>query len=193
MRRMENRTIAMLLVGIVAGAVGLSFASVPLYRLFCQVTGYGGTTQVATAAPAEAGTRMVKVRFNADVNRDLPWSFAAMQREVTVAVGEPALAFYSATNRSSQPITGSATFNVTPQKAGRYFDKLACFCFEEQTLAPGETVEMPVSFFVDPSIVDDPNMDDVTTITLSYTFFRAAAAQPQTAADDAAAAAAAVN
>jgi cytochrome c oxidase assembly protein subunit 11 len=192
MRRMPNRTIAMLLVGVVAGATGLAFASVPLYRLFCQVTGYGGTTQVASAAPDAVGARKVTVRFNADVHRDLPWSFAAAQREITLAVGETALAFYTATNRSSVPLTGTATFNVTPQKAGRYFDKLACFCFEEQTLAPGDSVEMPVSFFVDPAIVDDPNMADVTTITLSYTFFRAEDAQPEAASAEVAPAAAAV-
>jgi cytochrome c oxidase assembly protein subunit 11 len=192
MRRISNGAIAMLLVGIVAGAAGLAYASVPLYRLFCQVTGYGGTTQVATAAPTEVGARKVTVRFNADTYRDLPWSFAAAQREVTVAVGESTLAFYTATNRSSAPITGTATYNVTPQKAGRYFDKLACFCFEEQTLAPGATVEMPVSFFVDPAISDDPNMDDVTTITLSYTFFRAAAPQPEAASVNTEATAAAV-
>ena len=192
MRRMHNRTIAMLLVGVVAGATGLAFASVPLYRLFCQVTGYGGTTQVATEAPDAVGARKVTVRFNADVHRDLPWSFAAVQREVTLAVGETALAFYTATNRSSLPLTGTATFNVTPQKAGRYFDKLACFCFEEQTLAPGASVEMPVSFFVDPAIVDDPNMADVTTITLSYTFFRAEDSQPAAASAELAPAAAAV-
>jgi cytochrome c oxidase assembly protein subunit 11 len=179
--RLQNRTIAMLVVGIVAGATGLAFGSVPLYRLFCQVTGYGGTTQVATAAPDAIGARMITVRFNADVHRDLPWSFAAEQSAITLAVGEQALAFYSATNRSGVPVTGTATFNVTPQKAGRYFDKLACFCFDEQTLAPGATVEMPVSFFVDPAIADDPNMDDVTTITLSYTFFRAGEAQPAAA------------
>jgi cytochrome c oxidase assembly protein subunit 11 len=192
MRRMPNRTIAMLLVGVVAGATGLAFASVPLYRLFCQVTGYGGTTQVASAAPDAVGARKVTVRFNADVHRDLPWSFAAAQREITLAVGETALAFYTATNRSSVPLTGTATFNVTPQKAGRYFDKLACFCFEEQTLAPGDSVEMPVSFFVDPAIVDDPNMADVTTITLSYTFFRAEDAQPEAASAEVAPAAAPV-
>jgi cytochrome c oxidase assembly protein subunit 11 len=181
-RRIGNGTLAMLLVGIVAGAVGLAFASVPLYRLFCQVTGYGGTTQVAAAAPAEVGARKITVRFNADTHRDLPWRFVPAQREVTIAVGETALAYYRATNLAGVPVTGTATFNVTPQKAGIYFDKLACFCFEEQTLAPGATVEMPVSFFVDPAIVDDPNLADVSTITLSYTFFRAADPQPQTAA-----------
>lgn len=182
MRRLSNGTVAMLVVGLVAGAVGLAFASVPLYRLFCQVTGYGGTTQVATEAPAEVGTRRITVRFNADVHRDLPWAFAAAQREMTLAVGETGLAFYRATNRAGGAITGMATFNVTPQKAGIYFDKLACFCFSEQTLAAGATVEMPVSFFVDPAIVDDPNLADVSTITLSYTFFRAADSQPQAAA-----------
>jgi cytochrome c oxidase assembly protein subunit 11 len=171
---LSNGALAVLLAGVVAAFVGLAYASVPLYRMFCQVTGYGGTTQVAEAAPAAVGTRKVTVRFNADVNRDLPWGFQPVQREMTVAVGEQSLAFFQATNRSSRPITGTATFNVTPMKAGAYFDKIQCFCFSEQTLAAGQTVDMPVSFFVDPSIAQDPDMDDVSTITLSYTFFRAA-------------------
>jgi cytochrome c oxidase assembly protein subunit 11 len=171
---LSNGALAMLLVGVVAGFVGLAYASVPLYRLFCQVTGYGGTTQVARAAPATVGARKITVRFNADVNRDMPWSFVPAQREMVLTVGETGLAFYRATNRSPKTVTGTATFNVTPMKAGPYFDKIQCFCFNEQTLAAGQTVDMPVSFFVDPAIAQDPGMDDVSTITLSYTFFRAA-------------------
>jgi cytochrome c oxidase assembly protein subunit 11 len=161
-----------MLGGLVFGMVGLSFAAVPLYRLFCQVTGFGGTTQVAETAPAVAGQRLFKVRFNADVQPDLPWRFQPEQREVTLRVGEPGLAFYRAENLSERAVTGSATFNVTPLKAGQYFTKVQCFCFDEQKLAPGETAQLGVSFFVDPAILEDRNLDEVTTITLSYTFFR---------------------
>ncbi len=162
---------ALLLGGVVCAMVGLSFGAVPLYRLFCQVTGFGGTTQVAEAAPVEIGERVVTVRFNADIARDLPWHFKPDQREVAVRVGETALAFYSAENRSDRTFVGSSTFNVTPVKAGVYFNKIDCFCFEEQALAPGERAEFPVSFFIDPDIAEDRRLDDVKTITLSYTFF----------------------
>ena len=164
---------AFILGVVVCGMVGLAFAAVPLYRLFCQVTGFGGTTQVADAAPlpAEIGERVVTVRFNADIARDLPWHFKPEQREIAVRVGEMAMAVYTAENRSDRALVGSSTFNVTPVKAGAYFNKIECFCFEEQTLAPGERADFPVSFFVDPEIVADRRLDDVTTITLSYTFF----------------------
>lgn len=170
----KNLRVVVMLLGVVGVMVGLVSASVPLYRLFCQVTGYGGTTQRAEEAPAIVGDRLMTVRFNADVNGRLPWSFHPEQREVTLPVGEMALAFYRAENRSGERITGTATFNVTPAKAGRYFNKIACFCFTEQTLEPGESVKMPVSFFVDPMLLDDPDLKDVQTITLSYTFFRSA-------------------
>ena len=162
---------ALILGGVVCGMVGLAFAAVPLYTLFCQVTGFGGTTQVADAAPAEIGERVVTIRFNADIARDLPWHFKPEQREMTVRVGEMAMAVYNAVNQSDRVLVGSSTFNVTPVKAGAYFNKIECFCFEEQTLAPGERADFPVSFFVDPDIVEDRRLDDVTTITLSYTFF----------------------
>jgi len=162
---------ALILGGVVCGMVGLAFGAVPLYKLFCQVTGFGGTTQVAEKAPAEIGERLVTVRFNADIARDLPWYFKPEQREITVRVGEMAMAFYNAVNQSDRVLIGSSTFNVTPVKAGAYFNKIECFCFEEQTLAPGERADFPVSFFVDPDIVEDRRLDDVTTITLSYTFF----------------------
>ncbi len=171
-RRRNGVTMAALaMVLVVMG--GLVYASVPLYRLFCQVTGFGGTTRTAEAPPAQPGERIVTVRFNADVNRALPWSFRPVQREIRLRVGELGLAYYVARNDSDVPITGTATFNVTPQKTGIYFNKTACFCFTEQRLEPGQSVEMGVSFFVDPEIVNDPNQDDVRTITLSYTFFRA--------------------
>ena len=167
-RRMAT---ALVLGGVVCGMVGLAFGAVPLYQLFCQVTGFGGTTQVAEEAPAEIGERVVTIRFNADTARDLPWRFKPEQREMTVRVGEMAMAFYNAVNQSDRSLVGSSTFNVTPVKAGAYFNKIECFCFEEQTLAPGERAEFPVSFFVDPDIVEDRRLDDVSTITLSYTFF----------------------
>ena len=172
MRTTRNARTGLLLTGLVAGMIGLSFASVPLYRLFCQVTGFGGTTQVAEAAPDAVAERVMTVRFNADVDPRLPWSFAPQQREVVVRVGAPGLAYYQARNLADHPITGTATFNVTPLKAGVYFNKVQCFCFEEQRLASGEAMEMGVSFFVDPEIMDDPNLNDVKTVTLSYTFFR---------------------
>jgi cytochrome c oxidase assembly protein subunit 11 len=159
------------LASIVVGMLGLTAAAVPLYRLFCQVTGYGGATQRAEAAPGEELEATITVRFNADVDPALPWSFTPEQRQIEVRIGEQSLAFYRATNRSDHPIVGQATYNVTPFKAGPYFSKIACFCFEEQILQPGEEVDMPVSFYVDPKILSDPNTQDVHTITLSYTFF----------------------
>lgn len=169
----RNRITAGVALGVAAGMVALSFAAVPLYRAFCQATGYAGTTQVARQAPGRVGVRMVTVRFNADVASGLPWRFQPEQRSVDVPVGEQALAYFRAANDSDRPIRGVATFNVTPDKAGAYFDKIQCFCFNEQTLQPGQTVEMPVTFFVDPKLLADRNLDDVTTITLSYTFFAA--------------------
>ncbi len=170
----RNRVTALAAAGVVVGMVGMVYAAVPLYQMFCQVTGFGGTTQVAAAAPAEIGARIITVRFNADTARDMPWNFRPQQRAITLRVGEQALAIYEASNPSDQRIVGSATFNVTPAKAGAYFNKIECFCFTEQALAPGQRVDMPVSFFVDPEISDDPNLDDVKTITLSYTFFQVA-------------------
>ncbi len=171
----RNAALGLMLSGLVFGMVGLAFASVPLYRLFCQVTGLGGTTQVSASAPAEAGERVLKVRFNADVHRNLPWRFWPEQREVILRVGEPGLVFYGAENLSGRVVVGTATFNVTPLKAGQYFSKVQCFCFDEQELAPGETARLGVSFFVDPAITQDRNLDEVTAITLSYTFFRSLA------------------
>lgn len=172
----RDRILAFVLVGFVGAMVAASYAAVPLYRVFCQVTGFGGTTQVSKAAPtdipAAAKDRLVSVRFDGNVNSQLPWSFEPAQREVTVKLGEQTLAFYRAKNLSDKPITGTAAFNVSPPIAGAYFDKIACFCFTEQTLQPGETVDMPVSFFIDPEVVKDREMDGVT-ITLSYTFYRA--------------------
>jgi cytochrome c oxidase assembly protein subunit 11 len=172
--RRSNGRIAAGLAGMAVVMVGLSFASVPLYRWICQVTGFGGTTMRADKAPGAVGERVVNVRFNADVaSNGLTWRFEAVERQVDVRVGEERLVFYRATNTGPVPMVGTATYNVTPHKAAVHFNKIACFCFVEQELQPGESMDMPVSFFVDPAIADDPKLRDVTTITLSYTFFRA--------------------
>lgn len=168
----RNRRLVVGLVAVVAGMTGLSFASVPLYDLFCRVTGYGGTTQVADATADRVLDRTITVRFNADTNRDLPWEFRPETREMTVKIGEGALAYYKALNTADRATFGQAVYNVTPLKAGAYFNKIHCFCFEEQKLEAGQSMDMPVYFFVDPAMADDPNLDDVKTITLSYTFFR---------------------
>ena len=170
--RRNRRTLGGLAVLIVAMGM-LTYASVPLYQLFCQVTGYGGTTQVADSASGTMTERRITVRFDASVNPALDWTFLPAQRSLELNVGENALAFYQAENRSDETIVGTATFNVTPDKAGQYFNKVDCFCFTEQVLLPGQQADLPVSFFIDPMIEDDPNLQDVSTITLSYTFFRA--------------------
>jgi cytochrome c oxidase assembly protein subunit 11 len=173
-RRSRNRRTVGALVGVVLAMVGLVAASVPLYRLFCQVTGYGGTTQRADAAPGrEVADRVITVRFNAASAPDLGWEFRPLQASIKLHPGEEKLAAYRAVNRTGHPVTGTATFNVTPLKAGIYFDKVQCFCFSEQHLEPGQSADLLVSFFVDPAIVSDPNTRDVDTITLSYTMFRA--------------------
>ena len=171
-RRRRNNATVLFLVSVVGGMIGLSFASVPLYRLFCQATGLGGTTQRAATAPAEAAAAVVMIRFDAETAPDLRREFRPLQSTVTVHPGEERQIFYRAVNRTAQPVTGSATYNVTPAKAGIYFDKLQCFCFSEQHLAAGESADMGVAFFVDPDILTDPNTSDVRTITLSYTMFR---------------------
>ena len=159
------------LASIVVGMAGLAYASVPLYDLFCKVTGYGGTPQIAEMLPSVVGSREMTVRFNADVNRDLPWEFRPVNGKVMVRVGEPTLVYYRVKNLSDKTIIGTATYNVTPLRAGSYFSKIDCFCFAEQELKPGESVELPVSFFVETSIESDPSMEDINTVTLSYTFF----------------------
>jgi cytochrome c oxidase assembly protein subunit 11 len=167
----KNRRTMMSLLMIVAGMSGLAAASPPLYRIFCQVTGFGGTTMRAQALPDQINERVITVRFDANV-ADIPWAFQPEVRAVPVRIGENGLISYRATNKGPVAITGTATFNVTPEIAGGYFNKLACFCFTDQRLEPGESIEMPVSFFVDPAILKDRNLDGVNTITLSYTFFR---------------------
>jgi len=172
-RGQHNRRTAFILFALVGGMVGLSFASVPLYRLFCQVTGYGGTPQISeNREPVEVSERTITVRFDSNTNPKLPWRFKPVQKEMTVRLGEQALAFFEAESLSDTETIGQATYNVTPFKAGSYFNKIDCFCFDEQVLMPGQSVSMPVQFFVDPEIFVDPNTRDVKTITLSYTFFR---------------------
>ena len=166
----KYRTLGCLFVLIVGMGI-LSYASVPLYKLFCQVTGYGGTTQQVSGPSSQILERKIKIRFDANTKPTLDWDFQPAQTSIDISVGQNALAFYKAENTGKDPIVGTATFNVTPEKAGVYFNKIDCFCFVEQLLAPQEAVDMPVSFFIDPDIVNDPNLDDVTTITLSYTFF----------------------
>jgi cytochrome c oxidase assembly protein subunit 11 len=152
--------------------VGLAYASVPLYRIFCQVTGFGGTTQrVETMAATPVAGRTVKVRFDGNVRGGLPWQFAPAQGPMEIRIGEQNMAFYKASSNGTAPTTGSATFNVSPAAAGKYFAKIQCFCFNEQTLNAGQTVEMPVVFYVDPAILDDPDARDIDEITLSYSFF----------------------
>ena len=168
----KNRIVALPLICLVAAMLGLAFASVPLYRLFCQATGYGGLPQRADRAPNQVLGRTIRIRFDANVATGLPWSFEPVQQVMDVKIGEQALAFYKATNKGSTPITGTAIFNVAPELAGRYFTKIECFCFKEQTLAAGASVEMPVTFFVDPKIVDDEDTKNISEITLSYTFYR---------------------
>ena len=163
---------ALIFGGVAIGMVGLSFAAVPLYRIFCQVTGFGGTTQVAEAAPiGHVSSRVITVRFDANTNKDLPWRFLPVETSQQIKVGESKLAFYEATNRTDRDTWGTATFNVTPNEAGAYFVKTDCFCFEEQKLAAGQKVDMPVAYYIDPEIEQDLYLRDVDTITLSYTFY----------------------
>ena len=167
----KNRKTATAVAGVAALMVGLSFAAVPAYRAFCQITGFDGTTQRADKAADRVLGRQITIRFDATVNDGLDWSFKPEQIDQVLNVGETGLAFFSAHNLTDRAVTGRATFNVQPAKAGVYFKKIECFCFTEQTLKPGETVSMPVTYFIDPAIADAPTLDDVQTITLAYTFF----------------------
>lgn len=168
----RNSRVALIVSGVVAGMVALSFAAVPLYRAFCQVTGWGGTTQVAEAEADRVLNRRVTVRFDASRAEGIPWEFKPAQVKQTLRIGETGLAYYEATNLSDEPVIGSATFNVQPAKAGGYFMKVDCFCFEEQLLEPGQTMMMPVTYYIDPAMDDERRLDDVREITLSYTFYR---------------------
>lgn len=165
---------ALQLVGVVLLMGSLSFAAVPFYDWFCRVTGFGGTTSVASAPSDRILDQTIKVRFDASLERGMPWTFTPMQREMTVRLGETGLAFYEAHNPTDRPVAGTASFNVTPYAAGGYFTKIDCFCFEMQVLQPGETIQMPVTFYVDPDITTDREGKFVHTITLSYTFHQTA-------------------
>lgn len=167
----RNRRVAVFCAAIAFAMVGAAYAAVPLYDLFCRVTGYGGTTQRAERPAGTTLARTMTVRFDANVASGLPWEFAPVSAPQTLPIGENGLAFYKVTNTSSRTIVGTATYNVTPEQAGGYFNKLACFCFTEQRLEPGESMEMPVSYFVDPEIVKDADAKRLNTITLSYTFY----------------------
>jgi cytochrome c oxidase assembly protein subunit 11 len=159
------------LAGVALVMVSLSFAAVPFYDWFCRTTGYGGTTGVAETGSDVILDRTINVRFDASVERGMPWEFKPLAREMTLRIGETGLAFYEAHNPTDRVVAGTASYNVTPDAAGAYFDKIACFCFEMQVLQPGERVQMPVSFFIDPAIVDDAEAGRVPVITLSYTFY----------------------
>lgn len=167
----KHRRTASLLILAAFGMLGLGFASKPLYDTFCKVTGYGGTPQQADANNSDVIDRMVRVSFDSNVSNDLPWSFVPDVPHVDVNVGQSTLSYYKVTNNSKRALTGIATFNVTPLKAATYFTKTECFCFTEQTLQPGQSVDFPVIFFVDSLMDEDERADDVKTITLSYTFF----------------------
>lgn len=171
----KNRRTVLAVLAVVVAMAGMAYASVPLYNLFCRVTGFGGTTQVAESAPPPEAVRerTVTVKFDANIARDMPWRFTPQQRQVSVRLGQKMLASFRAENPTDMEIMGTALYNVTPEKAGKYFHKIQCFCFGEQVLPPGKAVSMPVVFYVDPAMDDDRAMDDVTHITLSYTFFRA--------------------
>ena len=160
------------LVGVVLTMGALAWASVPLYDWFCRVTGYGGETSVSDVASDEILDETITIRFDASKEREFPWEFKPMQREVELRIGETGLAFYEAYNPTDEPIAGSASYNVAPFEAGGFFTKIDCFCFEQQILQPGERVEMPVTFYVDPEIVTDRDAKFTHTITLSYTFYK---------------------
>ena len=165
-----NLRTASIAAAVVFVMVGLGFASVPLYRVFCQVTGLNGTTQTGSDAPGASGGK-ITVSFDSNVSPKLAWDFKPEQRSDRIDIGARDMAFFTATNRADHAVTGTATFNVTPAQAGKYFTKIQCFCFTQQTLEPGETMRMPVIYYVDPKIMEDPDTRDVQEITLSYTFY----------------------
>jgi len=168
----SNRRVGLIAAALVVGMTGMAFAAVPLYRIFCQVTGFAGTTQRAEAAAGAVENATITVRFDSNVNPDLPWKFHQVQNTQTLKIGEQGMAYYKATNLSDKPVTGTATFNVTPDIAGSYFNKIECFCFTEQLLEAGQSMDMPVIYFIDPAILDDPRASRISEITLSYTFYK---------------------
>lgn len=171
----KNKKSLIIIMAVVFGMVGLAYASVPLYRMFCAMTGWDGTPNILAepAKPEDARDRTVLVQFNGDVNRDLDWAFKPEQKRVTAQVGVPNLVAYEGKNLSRQILTGTSVYNVSPEKAARYFNKTQCFCFGRQTLNPGQRADFPIQFYIDPAFADDPEMEDVKIITLSYTFYKA--------------------
>jgi cytochrome c oxidase assembly protein subunit 11 len=178
----SNRVVAVACLASFAGMVGMAYASVPLYRAFCQMTGYGGTTRRVEQYSDRILDRTITVRFDANVSGGLPWDFQPVQREITMRIGETTKIAYKARNLFETPTSGRASFNVAPEIAGAYFDKVECFCFTDTRLKPGETLDMPVVFYVDPDIVNVPELKDLKTITLSYTFFPIEGEKPVAAA-----------
>lgn len=169
----RNARVAWRLAGVAAGMLALAYAASPLYDMFCRVTGFAGTPVVAAAGDRPVIARTVQVRFDSNVDPNLPWRFQPLEREVKVRLGEEHLTHYRVTNVSQRPIVGTSTYNVTPEPAGPWFNKLQCFCFTEQLLMPGQSIDMPVVFFVDPEMDKDRRYDNVRTVTLSYTFYEA--------------------
>jgi cytochrome c oxidase assembly protein subunit 11 len=169
----KNARIAWTMVAVVGGMLALAYAASPLYDMFCRATGFGGTPQIAQEGERPILSRTVNVRFDSNTDANLPWRFTPLQREVKVKLGEEKLVHYRVTNVSQRPIVGTSTYNVTPEHAGAWFNKLQCFCFTEQLLMPGQSADLPVVFFVDPEMDKDRRYDNVRTITLSYTFFEA--------------------
>jgi cytochrome c oxidase assembly protein subunit 11 len=180
-KRTPPKVVATILAVVGIGMLSMSFAAVPLYRLICQTTGMGGTPMRVSTESATKSARMVTVRFDANTDGRLDWDFRPEKTTMQVKLGDTVLAFYKAKNTSNRSITGRATFNVTPEIAGRFFSKLECFCFTEQTLKPGEAVDMPVTFYVDPALLSEPGAESIQTITLSYTFFEVPPEQQRTA------------
>lgn len=175
----RNRRVAFMALGVFVGMVGMAYASVPLYRAFCNATGFNGTALRADAAPAQASDKFVNIRFDANAAGALGWTFEPKQNVMRVRIGEQNLAQFIAHNNGSLANAGSAVYNISPPQAGAYFNKIQCFCFTRQELKPGETIEFPVSFFVDPDFLKDPDSKQIPEITLSYTFYPAEAAKPQ--------------
>lgn len=171
-KKYDNKSLALSMAAIAVGMVMLAYASVPLYRLFCQVTGFGGTIQIAKNIPKKIIDREIVVSFNADTDPNLPWKFRSDQHQVKIKIGQNKIVSFYAENLSDKPVKGMATFNVVPQAAGIYFNKVQCFCFDEQVLKPKEKIHFPVSFFIDPEITNDKYLKNLKTITLSYTFFK---------------------
>ncbi len=180
-RPSSNAKTAAMFGGVAVFMVGLSFAAIPLYEAFCRITGFGGTPLQADAGSSRVLDETITVRFDANTDPKLPWTFKPVQTEMTLPIGETGLAFYTATNNSDRPVAGTSTFNVTPLKIGGYFVKIDCFCFTEQVLKPGQSVDMPVSFYVDPAIRDDRQTAEVEGITLSYTFYETEISDPKLA------------